>query len=72
MTDIKTLQERFKKFKEKKILIYGTGKTAVGLIEALRDFHIVGVIDRVRFEGMLSGCPILTWDDIDTETADLI
>lgn len=72
MTDIKTLQERFKKFKEKKILIYGTGKTAANLIEALWDFPVVGVIDRVRFEGMFSGCPILTWDDIDTETADLI
>lgn len=72
MTDIKTLQERFKKFKEKKILIYGTGKTAARLIEALWDFHIVGVLDRVRFEGMFSGRPILTWDDIDTETADLI
>lgn len=69
---LKDLRERFKDFKEKKILIYGTGKTAARLIKALLDFNIVGIIDRDYYEGTFFDNPILIWDDIDIGTADII
>ena len=64
--------ERWKELRGKKILIYGVGKIAAGLIEELSDFKIVGILDRVHFEGTLSKIPILTWDDIHEGTADAI
>lgn len=63
---------KFQQFKEKKILIYGTGKIAARLIESLSGFHIIGVIDRVYAEGYFEGIPILTWDDIKRNMADII
>ena len=41
--------ERWKELRGKKILIYGVGKIAAGLIEELSDFKIVGILDRVHF-----------------------
>ena len=64
--------ERWKELRGKKILIYGVGKIAAGLIEELSDFKIVGILDRVHFEGTRSKIPILTWDDIHEGTADAI
>lgn len=58
--------------KSKKILIYGTGKIAEKLIKTLKDFQIVGVIDRIQFEGEFSGVPIRIWDEISKDTADII
>lgn len=66
------LQQNFQRFKNKKILIYGTGKIAERLITALSEFSIVGIIDRIHFEGVLYGIPILTWDDIHKDSADII
>lgn len=64
--------EKFEELRGKKILIYGVGKVAARLIETLSEFNIVGIIDRVHFEGTLLNIPILTWDDIDKGMADAI
>jgi len=69
LTDI---EKRFKKIKEKKILIYGTGKIARNLLVGLKKFNIVGIVDRFCLEGKMDEIPILTWEDFDTETADAI
>jgi len=71
LNDIYT-QERFERLKNKKLLIYGTGKYAERLVKALNGFEIVGVIDRIHFEGMFMGLPILIWDDIERDTIDAI
>ena len=69
---LQSVYRRFQALEHKKILIYGTGKYAERLIEALGDFHIVGVLDRFRFEGKFCDKPILIWDDIEENTVDVI
>lgn len=69
---MESIQKRFEQLRHKKILIYGTGKIAENLLAALEEFHIVGIIDKSRFEGKLMNIPILVWDDIDRNTADII
>lgn len=66
------IRRQFEQFRHKKILIYGTGKIAESVLSDLKDFNIVGIIDKARFEGKLMGIPILIWDDIDRNTADMI
>lgn len=55
-----------------KIIIYGTGKNAQKFIENHKDVEIVGVIDRVKFEGDFCGIPILMWRDFEAGMADAI
>lgn len=62
----------FAHLKNKKILVYGSGENAKLLIEALQGFNIIGILDRFRYEGNIQAIPILTWDDIDKHTADVI
>ncbi|MCI8534596.1 MAG: hypothetical protein HFG68_03345 [Hungatella sp.] len=64
--------EKFQDFKEKKFLIYGTGKIAKKLIVALQGFHIVGILDKVRFSGKIEGIPIIMWDEIYEGNVDII
>lgn len=66
------LQERFQRLSSKKILIYGTGKIAGRLLEALRYYNIVGVLDGIHSDGEFERFPILTWDVINSDTADVI
>lgn len=67
-----SIRRQFEQFRHKKILIYGTGKIAESVLSDLKGFNIVGIIDKVRFEGKLMDIPILIWDDIDRNTADII
>ena len=55
---------RFDELKGKKILVYGTGRVAESVLDELRGFEGVGIIDRIRLEGTLKGISILTWDDL--------
>ncbi len=64
---------RFQHIKDKKILIYGTGKIAERLLlEMLPGFQVIGVVDRTKFCGEKCGFPILMWDDIQPGTADVV
>lgn len=58
--------------KNQKILVYGTGKNAEKIINYLKGFLIVGIIDRIKFCGEFKGIPILSWDDIEEGMADVI
>ena len=69
MFNLKYESERFYQLKNKKILIYGTGKAAKKLISGLKDFTLVGVLDPVHFEGEFCGVPVLVWDDVDAGMA---
>ena len=67
------MTNKFQDIKDKKILIYGTGKVAERLLlEVLSDSQIIGIIDRVRFCGEKCGFPILMWDDLKPGDADVI
>lgn len=63
---------KFQHLKNKNILVYGTGVNAKLLIEALQDFHIVGILDKIRYEGYIQDIPIITWDEVTKDTAEVI
>ena len=62
----------FQEYQKKKILIYGTGKIAEKIIEALEGFLIVGVVDRTRSYGEFKKKPILLWEDVKKDTAEVL
>lgn len=68
----KITREIFSFAADKKILIYGTAKNAQFLINTLRDYNIVGALDAYKVEGDVAGVPIITWDDVDVDTADIL
>ena len=63
---------RFDKLKGKKILVYGTGRVAESVLDELKGFEVVGIIDRIRMEGTLKGISILTWDDLYVGMAEIL
>lgn len=69
---IQNMRESFLLFEDKRILIYGTGITTNRLIRALKDFQIVGILDRSRLEGDIEGIPILSWEDTGKDFADIL
>lgn len=69
---IKILNQQFEHLKEKRILLYGTRKTALYMIENLREIQIVGLLDRVILEGEFHGIPIITWEEAEDVHADAI
>ena len=66
------IYSRFQEYQKKKILIYGTGKIAEKIIEALEGFLIVGVVDRTRSYGEFKKKPILLWEDVKKDTAEVL
>ena len=66
------IKSEFVHLKNKKILIYGSGVNAKLFIEALPDFNIVAILDRTRYEGSIQNIPIITWDQVNKDTADVI
>lgn len=64
--------EKFQNLKGKKILIYGTGSIAKKIIIALQEFHIIGIIDRIKVSGQIEGIPIIMWDEIYESDVDII
>lgn len=69
---IENMKEAFLPFKNQRILIYGTGIVANRLIKALEGFQIVGILDRVKLEGDMEGIPILSWEDLGKNFADIL
>lgn len=66
------IRVRFQQYYHHKILVYGSGKAAEKIVNALYDFDIVGVVDRNRFYGNFSGLPFLLWDEVCENTADVL
>ena len=71
--EIDTFRNTFKQFQEKKIIIYGIGRRTATLLPALKDFKIVGLLDRDKenIGKVYMGIPILSLDGIQ-DKADLI
>ena len=55
-----------------KVLIYGTGKLAKELMKACYALDIVGILDGMKQEGNFFGFPILSWRDVQANTADTV
>lgn len=69
---IQEIRSFFLKFQDKKIILYGSGIIARRVIAALEGFSIVGILDRAKMEGDVDGIPLITWDDVDKDTADIL
>lgn len=63
---------KFKQYATNKILVYGTGVLAEKIIDALQSFNIVGVVDKSRSCGVFKGISILSWDEVNVGTAEVI
>ena len=66
------IRSTFAHLKNKKVLIYGSGVNAKLLIESLQGFNIVGMLDKTYYEGYIQQIPIITWDEVNQDTADVI
>lgn len=69
---VQKIRESFLPLRDKRIIIYGSGVVAKRVIEALSDFQIVGILDRTKPEGCVENIPILSWEDVDQNFADLL
>ena len=69
---VQQIRESFLSLKDKRIIIYGSGVIAKRVIEALGDFQIVGILDRTRLEGCIENIPILSWEDVGQNFADIL
>lgn len=50
--------------KEEPLVLYGTGKNTEKLLPQIQDFHIVGLMDGKKKEGIIWGKPILDYNDV--------
>lgn len=69
---IQKIREAFLPFRGKRIIIYGSGIIANRVLEALYDFQIVGILDRLKLEGYIKNTPILSWEDVGVDFADIL
>ena len=72
MNNLLRLESVLKNNKYKRILIYGTGKNAERLINAIDSVEIVGILDRTRMYGSFCGYPIICWEDVNIGMVDAI
>ena len=57
---------------DQKIIIYGIGEQTGHIIERLRQYHIVGVLDGIKKDGTIYGVPILDETSLSKKQADLV
>ena len=69
---VQKIRESFLPLRDKRIIIYGSGVIAKRVIGALGDFQIVGILDRTKLEGCIENIPILSWEDVDQNSADIL
>lgn len=58
--------------KKERLIIYGTGKIASALLPNIRDYNIVGVLDREKTSGSWNGIPYVDPDQIEKYGADTV
>lgn len=66
------IRECFSAYREKKILVYGMGIRAEKIVNALKEFSIMGVLHNGVFCGEFKGIPIIPWNEISEKTADIL
>lgn len=71
--EIDTFKKNFSKFKDRKIVLYGIGRNTVTLLPAIKEFHVVGLMDRDEdnIGKEMYGVPILSKEEAEQQ-ADLI
>lgn len=65
-------EKSFFDYKDQKIVIYGIGDQTRFIIEKLRQYHIVGVLDGIKKGGTIYGVPILDETLLSKKQADMV
>ena len=71
--EIKRFRSTFYKFKNQRVVLYGIGRYTATLLPHVRDYNIVGLLDRMEESvGLrIEGVPVITLGEAE-ETADMI
>ncbi len=71
--EIDSFKKNFNKFKDRKIVLYGIGRYTATLLPAIKEFHVVGLMDRDgdNIGKEMYGVPILSKEEAEQQ-ADLI
>ncbi len=73
MTEINTFEKAFQAFKEKRILLYGTGNSAKAIIERYDDsYRLLGILSFDRVDNILFGKHTFGIEDLEGLSPDLI
>lgn len=65
-------KESFQHLKNKKIVLYGTGVIAKRLLEALEEYQIVGILDKILVDGEIGQHQILQLEKLNKNLVDVI
>lgn len=57
-------RRKFNEFKDRNIVIYGTGVYAKAIIQSCQDFNIIGLLDGQRTDGYFLGKKILDYEEV--------
>ena len=68
----KSFKENFGKYKDKKIIIYGTGDIARFIVDKYPDFNIIGFLDGNRAHGTKLGKRIFSYEEAVKQKPDMI
>lgn len=71
--EIDAFKNNFRRFKNKKIVIYGIGRRTATLLLGINEFHVIGLLDKQKENvGItISGIPVISIEEAE-EKADLI
>ena len=71
--EVEEFETAFKKFKDKKIVFYGTGRKAVTLLQGVKEFQIIGLCDKddIQIGKMMYGYPVISREQAERD-GDLI
>lgn len=71
--EIDNFHKNFRQYKDKKIALYGIGRRTATLLPGIRDFQVIGLLDRDSgSRGMvISGVPVISLEEAE-EKADLL
>ncbi|MBY0011669.1 hypothetical protein [Paenibacillus typhae] len=69
---LKAFKENFKQYKDKKIVLYGTGKVTEFIMEEYSDYNIIGFLDGNKKHGTAFGKNILSYEDVARLKPDII
>lgn len=69
---VNLFKNNFSKYRDKKIVLYGTGPNTKNILENVKDFNIVGLMDGYKKDGVMYGMNILDYEDVLKQNIDMI
>ena len=69
---VNIFNENFSKYKDKRIILYGTGPNTKLILENVNGFNFVGLMDGYKKCGSMYGLDILDYDDVVKKNIDII